>query len=48
MSRVGKTPIVVPTEVDVSLDGTKISVKGKLGELSYSFPATLTLSLIHI
>ena len=30
MSRVGKTPIVVPTEVDVSLDGTKISVKGKL------------------
>jgi len=45
MSRVGKTPIVVPTEVDVSLDGTKISVKGKLGELSYSFPATLTCKL---
>ena len=45
MSRVGTTPIVVPTEVDVSLDGTKISVKGKLGELSYSFPATLTCKL---
>lgn len=45
MSRVGTTPIIVPTEVDVSLDGTKISVKGKLGELSYSFPTTLTCKL---
>ena len=45
MSRVGTTPIVVPAGVEVSLDGKKVSVKGKLGELSYSFPATLTCKL---
>ncbi|MBU87998.1 MAG: 50S ribosomal protein L6 [SAR202 cluster bacterium] len=47
MSRVGTTPIVVPAGVEVSLDGKKVSVKGKLGELSYSFPAMLTCKLTN-
>jgi large subunit ribosomal protein L6 len=47
MSRVGTTPIIVPPEVDVSLDGTKISVKGKLGELSYNFPSMLTCKITN-
>jgi len=34
MSRVGKYPVVVPSGVTVSLAGTNVSVKGKLGESS--------------
>jgi large subunit ribosomal protein L6 len=38
MSRVGKSPITVPSGVDVSLSGNNIKVKGPKGELSRSFP----------
>jgi len=34
MSRVGKTPIVVPAGVDVQIDGNEVQVKGPKGELS--------------
>lgn len=34
MSRVGKTPIVVPSDVTVNLSSTRIEVTGKLGKLS--------------
>jgi large subunit ribosomal protein L6 len=34
MSRVGKKPVIIPEGVSVTLDGKKITVKGKLGELS--------------
>ena len=37
MSRIGKMPINVPEGVEVNIDGTKVSVKGKLGELSQEF-----------
>ncbi|HUT22367.1 MAG TPA: 50S ribosomal protein L6 [Candidatus Bipolaricaulota bacterium] len=33
MSRIGKKPIEIPNNVQVSLDGTKVSVKGPKGEL---------------
>ncbi len=36
MSRIGKTPIVIPQDVDVKIEGKKITVKGKKGELSYT------------
>lgn len=35
MSRVGKNPVVVPDGVDLKVDGTLVTAKGKLGELSY-------------
>ncbi len=35
MSRVGKYPVTVPQGVTVSLDGTTVKVKGKLGEMTY-------------
>ena len=35
MSRIGKKPIEIPTEVTVKLDGQFITVKGPKGELSY-------------
>lgn len=34
MSRIGKIPIDIPSGVNVAIDGNKVSVKGKLGELS--------------
>ena len=33
MSRIGKMPILIPSGVEVKLDGRRISVKGPLGEL---------------
>ena len=37
MSRVGKQPIPVPAGVNVSIKGSDIAIKGKGGELNYSF-----------
>ncbi|MGK2946810.1 MAG: 50S ribosomal protein L6 [Candidatus Malihini olakiniferum] len=34
MSRVAKTPVVIPADVDVKLNGQVISIKGKNGELT--------------
>ena len=36
MSRIGKNPVVIPEGVTVDIQGNVISVKGKLGELSYT------------
>ncbi len=38
MSRVGKHPVVIPSGVEVAVDGHHVTVKGKLGQLA----ATLT------
>ena len=35
MSRIGKEPVAIPAGVTVSVDGQKVIVKGKLGELAY-------------
>jgi large subunit ribosomal protein L6 len=35
MSRVGKNPVVVPSGVELSLAGRKVTAKGKLGQLEY-------------
>lgn len=35
MSRIGKEPVAVPAGVTATVDGQKVTVKGKLGELSY-------------
>jgi len=45
MSRVGKNPIAVPSGVDVKIDGSDVTVKGKLGELSVSLAPEVTVSL---
>ena len=44
MSRIGKKPIPVPAGVDVTIDGTNVTVKGPKGELSKSFYEYLTIS----
>ena len=35
MSRIGKEPVAIPAGVTVTVDGQKVTVKGKLGELAY-------------
>jgi large subunit ribosomal protein L6 len=37
MSRIGKTPITLPSGVDVVIDGVSVTVKGSKGELSRVF-----------
>lgn len=45
MSRIGKAPIPIPADVTVTVDGVKVSAKGKLGELSTEFAPTMTIVL---
>lgn len=37
MSRVGKYPVIIPDGVTVTVEGNKVIVKGKLGELSCTY-----------
>jgi large subunit ribosomal protein L6 len=34
MSRIGRSPVVIPAGVDVTIDGRKVTVKGPRGQLS--------------
>lgn len=42
-SRIGKRWIVVPSNVNITLEGQKLSVKGPLGELSRIYPREVKL-----
>ena len=44
MSRIGKQPITIPADVDVSIEGRSITIKGVKGELSRPFPPLVTVS----
>ena len=44
MSNVGKQPIQIPENTEISIKGSTISVKGKLGELSLSFDSRIKVS----
>lgn len=43
MSRIGKKPIAVPTNVEIQMKGRKIAAKGPLGELSLEYPDVLSV-----
>ena len=45
MSRVGKKVIEVPKDVEVTIDGTHVTVKGPKGELSNTFHEEMTYNL---
>jgi large subunit ribosomal protein L6 len=45
MSRIGKSPISVPSGVDVTVDGQHVAVKGPKGELSTTISEPITVSL---
>ena len=43
MSRIAKTPVVVPKNVKIAFDKVKINVEGPKGKLSMTLPALVTL-----
>jgi large subunit ribosomal protein L6 len=43
MSRIGRAPIAIPNGVTVSIDGSRIRVKGPKGELERSLPGAITV-----
>jgi large subunit ribosomal protein L6 len=45
MSRVGKKPIIIPENVDVTIDQQHVSVKGPKGELSHDVNPVVDISL---
>lgn len=45
MSRIGKMPVPVPSAVDVTIEGTKVTVKGPKGETTREFKPELTITL---
>ncbi|MBV8290757.1 MAG: 50S ribosomal protein L6, partial [Mycobacterium sp.] len=44
MSRIGKQPIPIPTGVEVTIDGQKVSVKGPKGTLDLSVAEPITVA----
>jgi large subunit ribosomal protein L6 len=45
MSRIGKKPIEVPSDVTVTIDGSNVTVKGPKGELSRTFHQDMNIKL---
>lgn len=43
MSRIGKVPVIVPTGVQVTINGQKVEVKGSKGTLSSVVPSDLSV-----
>lgn len=43
MSRIGKLPIIVPDNVDINFNGSKIKVKGKFGTLETQIPDVIEI-----
>jgi large subunit ribosomal protein L6 len=44
MSRIGKTPITVPSSVNVTLAGSAITVKGPNGEMTRALPSGISIT----
>ena len=44
MSRIGRLPITIPSGVDVTIDGSEVTVKGPKGTLSHSIPEPITVA----
>ena len=45
MSRIGNNPITVPSDVEVKIDGQKITVKGPKGTLEREIHKNMTVTL---
>ena len=43
MSRIGRMPVVVPSGVEVAIDGQLVTVKGPKGTLSHTVAAPITV-----
>jgi large subunit ribosomal protein L6 len=45
MSRIGKQPVTIPTNVKVAVSGTSVAVEGPKGKLAYTFPGSVKISV---
>ena len=45
MSRIGNTPITVPSGVDIDIAGDSVTVKGPKGTLEHSMPETISVAV---
>ncbi|MCM2138971.1 50S ribosomal protein L6 [Vagococcus fluvialis] len=45
MSRIGNKPVVIPTGVTITQNGTTVTVKGPKGELTREFSPNITLNI---
>jgi large subunit ribosomal protein L6 len=45
MSRIGKSPVSIPSGVDVKVNGTLVSVKGPKGELTQELDSCVTIAV---
>lgn len=45
MSRIGRMPIILPKEVNVSCDASKVEVAGPKGRLSHNLPRGISVSV---
>jgi large subunit ribosomal protein L6 len=43
MSRIGQQPIAIPSGVEVTIDGARVTVKGPKGTLEHVAPSSITL-----
>lgn len=46
MSRIAKAPVIIPSGVDIKLDGNNMTVKGSNGQLSYEINSAVTLGIL--
>jgi large subunit ribosomal protein L6 len=44
MSRIGKMPITIPAKVEVTINGSEVSVKGPKGQLAATLPAEMKIT----
>ena len=45
MSRIGKSPVTIPSGVEVKVDGNMVTVKGSKGELSQELDSCVTVNV---
>jgi len=44
MSNIGKQPVVIPEGIDINIDGSKVGIKGSLGELNLSLDSRISIT----
>jgi large subunit ribosomal protein L6 len=44
VSRVGKSPVPIPSGVEVTIEGPRVAIKGPKGELTHVAPPTITIA----
>ena len=46
MSRIAKAPVIIPSDVDIKLNGNTMTVKGSKGQLSHIFNSAISINIV--